>query len=122
MTKHSNDLDTLFAALSDPTRRALLTRLARGPATLSELHSAHDMALPSLMAHVKKLETAGLISSQKQGRIRTCRLTPGAFTPVQSWLEEQHRLWTGRLDRFDAYVTQLAHPSQEHTDDPRPKD
>ncbi|SDF08900.1 DNA-binding transcriptional regulator, ArsR family [Celeribacter baekdonensis] len=122
MTKHSNDLDTLFSALSDPTRRAILTRLARGPATLSDLHTPHDMALPSLMAHVKKLETAGLISTEKQGRIRTCRLTPGAFTPVQSWLEEQRSLWTSRLDRFDAYVTQLAQPNQEQTDDPRSKD
>ncbi|EKE73352.1 ArsR/SmtB family transcription factor [Celeribacter baekdonensis] len=122
MTKHSNDLDTLFSALSDPTRRAILTRLARGPATLSELHNPHDMALPSLMAHVKKLETAGLISTEKRGRIRTCRLTPGAFTPVQSWLEQQRSLWTGRLDRFDAYVTQLTQSAKEHTDDPRSKD
>ncbi|SFI55455.1 ArsR/SmtB family transcription factor [Celeribacter neptunius] len=111
MAKHDSQLDILFTALGDPTRREILTRLARGPATVSELHNAHDgskdMALPSFMGHLKKLEEAGLITSEKRGRVRSCRLNPGAFSPVQSWLETQRTLWSERLDRFDDYVTNL---------------
>lgn len=100
-------LDSLFHALSDPTRRALLSRLARGPASVSDLAAPHDMALPSLMAHLRKLEEAGLIETRKDGRVRTCALVPAAFAPVRGWLDDQRALWEGRLDRLDAYVTQL---------------
>ncbi|WP_010139062.1 ArsR/SmtB family transcription factor [Oceanicola sp. S124] len=108
MAKLDPALDLAFAALSDPTRRRILERLARGPATVSEMHAAHDMSLPSFTAHLKKLEGAGLITSEKTGRVRSCALSPGAFAPVQDWLAEQRALWQGRLDRFDTYVTQLS--------------
>lgn len=100
-------LDTLFQALGDPTRRAMLERLARGPATVSELAAPFDMALPSLLGHVRKLEEAGLVTTAKSGRVRTVTLVPGAFTPIRGWLDEQRAIWEGRLDRLEDYVTRL---------------
>jgi DNA-binding transcriptional ArsR family regulator len=108
MAKYDLSLDTVFTALGDPTRRAILERLARGPASVSELAAPFDMAMPSFMAHLKKLEAAGLIASEKDGRVRTCALVPGAFAPARDWLTAQRDLWEARLDRFDAFVTQLA--------------
>ena len=107
MAKYDFTLDTCFSALGDPTRRAILQRLARGPASVGELAAPHDMALPSFMAHLKKLEAAGLILTEKQGRTRICHLTPNAFAPAKTWLAEQSEIWEGRLDRFDDYVTSL---------------
>ena len=100
-------LDLLFQALGDPTRRALIERLARGPATVSELAAPFDMALPSLLGHVRRLEDSGLVTSEKEGRVRTVQLAPGAFTPVRSWLDEQRAIWEGRLDRLDDYVARM---------------
>lgn len=97
-------LDTLFQALGDPTRRAMLERLARGPATVTELAAPFDMALPSFLGHVQRLESAGLVTTAKAGRVRTVTLVPGAFTPVRGWLDDQRALWEGRLDRLDAYA------------------
>ena len=108
MSKYDSHLDLCFSALGDPTRRKILQRLARGEATVSELAAPHDMALPSFMEHLKKLEAAGLITSRKEGRTRTCRLSPGAFAPAKSWLAEQSEIWEGRLDRFDDYITTLS--------------
>lgn len=107
MNLSPGQLDHLFQALGDPTRRAILERLARGPATVSELAHPFDMALPSFMGHVRRLEDAGLVTSDKAGRVRTVTLVPGAFTPVRSWLDEQRAIWEGRLDRLDDYVTRL---------------
>ena len=108
MAKYDAGLDHFFIALGDPTRRAIVERLTRGPATASELASPHDMALPSFMAHLKRLEASGLVLTEKQGRSRMCRLAPGAFAPARSWLEQQEVAWSARLDQFDAYVTRLA--------------
>lgn len=107
MANNDPSLDLLFSALGDPTRRAIVARLSRGPATVSELAAPHDMALPSFLGHLSKLEAAGLIQSAKQGRTRTCALSPGAFAPVQDWLSEQQNLWETRLDQLDSYVTDL---------------
>lgn len=108
MSKYEPDLDQCFSALGDPTRRGILQRLAQGEATVSELAAPHDMALPSFMEHIRKLETARLLTSRKEGRTRICALAPDAFAPAQDWLTGQRAIWEGRLDRFDAYVTQLA--------------
>ncbi len=108
MAKSEPALDRHFAALGDPTRRTILARLARGDASVSELAAAHDMALPSFMGHLKRLENAGLITSAKTGRVRMCSLAPDAFVPAQGWLDAQRAVWTARLDRFDDYVTNLA--------------
>ena len=108
MAKSYRTLDLCFSALGDPTRRHILQRLARGPASVSELAAPHAMALPSFMGHLKKLEEAGLVTSDKPGRTRTYALAPHAFTPAQHWLTEQRNIWEGRLDRLDDYVTTLA--------------
>ncbi|MFN3207770.1 MAG: ArsR/SmtB family transcription factor [Roseovarius sp.] len=107
MAKYDSKLDLCFSALGDPTRRVILQRLARGPANVSELAAPHDMALPSFMSHLRKLEAAGLVTSEKQGRTRTCALAPDAFAPVEDWLSEQRRTWEGRLDQLDEYVATL---------------
>jgi DNA-binding transcriptional ArsR family regulator len=107
MNLSPGQLDILFQALGDPTRRALLERLARAPASVTELAQPFDMALPSLLAHIRKLEGSGLVETEKEGRIRTVRLVPGAFTPVRSWLDEQRAIWEDRLDRLDDYITRL---------------
>jgi len=107
MSKYDPKLDLCFSALGDPTRRLILQRLARGEASVSELAEPHDMALPSLMEHLKKLEAANLITSKKEGRTRICELAPNAFTPARDWLSEQSAIWEGRLDRFDDYIKNL---------------
>ncbi len=111
MPKHESHLDLCFSALGDPTRRMILQRLARGEASVSELAEPHDMALPSFMEHLKKLEAANLITSKKQGRTRICELSPDAFTPANDWLRKQSATWEERLDRFDDYIKNLM---QEH--------
>lgn len=108
MAKYDSSLDHVFTALGDPTRRAILERLAEGPASVSDLNGMIDMAMPSLMAHLKKLQDAGLISTAKDGRVRTCALVPNACAPARSWLMSQKALWEGRMDRLDALVTDLA--------------
>ena len=98
-------LDTIFQALGDATRRALVERLSEGPATVSDLARPFDMALPSFLLHIRKLETVGLVETIKIGRTRTVTLVPGAFTPVRTWLDDQHALWEARLDRLETFVT-----------------
>lgn len=107
MAKHDSSLDDLFTALGDPTRRDILARLGRGPATVTELAKDYDISLPSFMGHLRKLETAGLVTSEKHGRVRTCAIQPEALAPMRNWLEEQRILWDTRLDRFEDYVINL---------------
>jgi DNA-binding transcriptional ArsR family regulator len=107
MTKFNPSLDDCFSALGDPTRRMVLQRLVHGEASVSELAEPHDMALPSFMGHLRKLEAAGLVTSRKQGRTRVCELAPDAFAPAKNWLSEQSAIWEGRLDRLDDYVLNL---------------
>lgn len=98
-------LDGLFLALSDPTRRAVIGRLSRGPASISELAAPFDMALPSFMKHIHQLEESGWISTEKLGRVRTCRLETATFGAAQAWLDEQRAIWERRTDRLEAFVT-----------------
>jgi DNA-binding transcriptional ArsR family regulator len=98
-------LDDVFQALSDPTRRAVVERLGRGPASTSELARHHPMSMPSFLQHLDVLVRCGLVTSEKQGRVRTYRLTPDGLRPAEHWLESQHRLWTTRLDQLDAFLT-----------------
>ncbi len=107
MAKHDTRLDLLFTALGDPTRRAILTRLAEGETSVSELAAPHSMALPSFLKHLDKLREAGLITTTKAGRVRSCALAPEAFAPMEDWLGEQRAIWNARLDRLDAYVGAL---------------
>ena len=101
------NLDSVFHCLSDPTRRAVIAQLTKGPAPVSELARPHDMALPSFLKHLKVLETGGWIESRKAGRVRTCRLKPDAAEAAGRWLDQQRTLWEARLDRLDAFVTSL---------------
>jgi DNA-binding transcriptional ArsR family regulator len=107
MAKHDPHLDLLFHALSDPTRRMMLKRLASGPAPVTELAGPTGLKLPTILRHLSVLEEAGLVATQKDGRVRSCAFQPRALQPVTDWLEEQRKLWEGRLDRLDDYVTKL---------------
>jgi DNA-binding transcriptional ArsR family regulator len=104
MAKHYPELSLLFHALADPTRRSILTRLAEGPARVTDLAGPTGLRLPTVMRHLSVLEEAGLIATSKDGRIRTCAVVPEAFDPVQTWLDEQRAIWEARLDRLDAFV------------------
>ena len=107
MANNQPALDTVFHALSDPTRRAVIQQLGQGSATVSELAEPFDMALPSFMKHIRVLETSGLIGSKKVGRVRTCEIIPKRLAVVESWLNEQRALWEARVDRLAEYVETL---------------
>lgn len=104
MAKHDPTLDTLFAALSDPTRRAMLNRLMQGPASVSDLAQPFDMALPTILQHLTKLEAGGLISTRKEGRTRVCTANPAALAQAADWLADQRAMWEARLDRLEAFL------------------
>ncbi len=93
-----------FRALADPSRRALVTRLSRGSATVSELAEPFDMAMPSLLSHLRKLEQAGLIRSKKVGRVRTCFAELGPLNEAVRWMTSQRELWERRLDRLETFL------------------
>ena len=107
MPKQSDSLNHVFQALADPTRRAVLERLGRGPATTSELAQPFAMALPSFSQHLKLLENCGLVHSRKQGRTRTYRLAPRPLRQAEDWMARQRRLWEQRLDQLDDYLNTL---------------
>ncbi len=100
-------IDSVFRALSDPTRRRVLEKLARGSASVSELAAPFDMSLPSFMQHMGLLEDSGLVRSRKQGRIRTFELSPKRMQLAESWLTNQRSLWEQRLDQLDDYLLNL---------------
>ncbi|MBA3910268.1 MAG: transcriptional regulator [Rhodobacter sp.] len=107
MAKQDPNLSRLFHALSDPTRRMMLGRLARGPAAVTELAGPTGLRLPTIMRHLSVLEEAGLVSTRKDGRVRSCALEPQAMEPVRGWLDEHRAVWEARLDRLDDYVMTL---------------
>lgn len=107
MPNQSPDLDALFAALADPTRRAILARLTHGPATVTDLAQDAAMALPSFLQHLNRLEDGGLITTAKQGRSRICTLRTGALAPARDWMTRQRLLWDGRTDRLEDYLATL---------------
>ncbi len=102
--QHSQTLDRTFFALSDPTRRSILERLARGPATIGELAEPFGLTLNGLKKHVGILETVNLVITEKVGRARECRLGPAQLEDATSWIVGYRREWERRLDRFGAYV------------------
>ena len=104
MTKHDPDLSRLFHTLADPTRRSILARLAETPARVTDLAGPTGFRLPTVMRHLSVLEDAGLITTTKDGRTRTCAIVPGALDPVRTWLDDQRAIWESRLDRLDAFV------------------
>ena len=107
MPQQVAELDRLFQALSDPTRRAVVERLGHGPAATTELARPFAMALPSFLQHLDVLEKAGLVTSQKTGRVRTYTLTPEPLQEAEDWMTNMRTLWERRLDQFDEYVRNL---------------
>jgi DNA-binding transcriptional ArsR family regulator len=107
------DLNRVFQALADPTRRAVLERLSSGPAPMSELAQPFNMALPSFSQHLDVLENCGLVRSQKTGRVRTYQLEPQPLQVAEQWITEQRAIWESRLDQLDDYLLNL----KEKTDD-----
>lgn len=101
-------LDRTFHALSDPTRRAMVRRLSRGPATVSELAKPLSISLPAVMQHLAVLEASGVVTSRKEGRVRTCQVEHKALTTAERWITERRHLWERRLDRLGAYLNETA--------------
>ena len=106
--KYCEQLDAVLRALADPTRRAVVERLAKSPAVVSELAAPFSMALPSLMQHLRILEEAGLVTSQKHGRVRTVSLRPGGLDVVHLWLGEQRTPAEHQADRLGVHLTRTA--------------
>jgi len=104
MEQYSEQLNGIFQALADPTRRAVLAQLGKGPASISDLARPFEMALPSFMKHIHFLEGSGLIRTRKEGRVRTCVIEKRQFAAVEAWLSEQRALWEGRTDRLERFV------------------
>ncbi|KNG94923.1 ArsR/SmtB family transcription factor [Pseudaestuariivita atlantica] len=102
-----NQLDSFFGAMADPTRRAVIERLTQGPAPVSELHAPHDIALPTFLKHLRKLEDAGLVRSEKRGRVRTVHIEAAPLAVAEDWLARQRRVWEGRLDRLSHLADRL---------------
>jgi DNA-binding transcriptional ArsR family regulator len=100
----SQALDRTFSALSDPTRRDILVRLTIGPASISELARPTGISLPGVMKHVRILEQANLVTTQKRGRTRECRLGPGQMEDATRWIETYRRQWEHRLDRLETII------------------
>ncbi|HEY7720916.1 MAG TPA: metalloregulator ArsR/SmtB family transcription factor [Pedococcus sp.] len=113
----SNDpLSTTFAALADPTRRAILERLAEGDATVGELAEPFAMTLPAISKHLAVLERAGLVTKSRDGQRRNCRITATPLRNATTWLNEYRRHWEANLDSLDSYLTRI----QQSTDKERP--
>jgi DNA-binding transcriptional ArsR family regulator len=110
VTNQHVELDRIFRALADPTRRAVLQRLSGGVAPVSELAEPFDMALPSFLQHLKVLEGCGLVRSRKSGRIRTYQMTPAPLRTAEGWMSKQRALWERRLNQLDRYLEDLKPP------------
>ena len=107
MLNQSSGLDRLFHALADPARRAMVERLSLGPAPVSELARPLPMSLPAAMQHLSVLEAAGLVRSQKVGRVRTCAIEPLALSQAQQWIKARQAEWEHRLDKLGEYLKSL---------------
>ncbi|MBV9286382.1 MAG: helix-turn-helix transcriptional regulator [Hyphomicrobiales bacterium] len=107
MLNNSRALDLAFQALADPTRRAIVERLTQSPAPVSELARPLAMSLPAVMQHLAVLEAAGLVRSEKSGRVRTCRMNPEALSLAEQWIDARRREWERRLDRLGDYLAAL---------------
>lgn len=107
MSLAAESIDSVFRALSDPTRRQVLERLSRSPGSVSELAEPFEMALPSFLQHLRVLEESGLVRSEKRGRVRTYELVAESLKPAEDWLSRQRSMWERRLDQLDGYLLQL---------------
>ena len=119
MVHKADRLDATFAALADPTRRAILARLARGECSVSELSTPFDMSLPAVSKHLKVLEKAGLIARGRDAQWRPCRLEAGRLKEVAEWLDQYREFWEQSFDRLDDYLRRVQ--SKEKKNDGRKK-
>lgn len=120
MVNHSLALDRVFQALADPTRRNLVERLIRGPASVSDLAQPLDMSLPAVMQHLGVLEACSLIRSEKVGRVRTCRMEPGPLHLAEDWIAARRTQWEQRLDQLGDYLAeQPESPAAPESAEPR---
>ena len=113
MDNYTDSLDPIFHALADPTRRAVVQRLVRGPAAIGELAAPFDMALPSFLKHISVLETAGLLTSAKAGRVRTCQLNTDRLVAAERWFDEQRAIWESRYANLDNLLMTLEGETDE---------
>lgn len=111
MLNQSATLDLVFHALADPTRRLMVERLSRGPASVSALARPLAMSLPAVLQHLQVLEASGLVRSEKIGRVRTCRVEPKALRTMEDWIAGRRASWERRLDRLGEYLA-------EHSEEP----
>jgi DNA-binding transcriptional ArsR family regulator len=118
MLNYQSSLDQVFQALADPTRRDMVERLARGPASVSDLARPLDMSLPAVMQHLQVLEASGLVRSEKVGRVRTCRIEPKALSNAERWFAGRRAMWERRFDRLDALLADEK-PKPKSTPKPR---
>ncbi|MCR9138654.1 MAG: metalloregulator ArsR/SmtB family transcription factor [Alphaproteobacteria bacterium] len=107
MAEYQQKLDRVFHALSDPTRRAVIQQLGSGPASVSALADPHKMAFQSFSQHLKVLEDSGLVISEKEGRVRTCKIAGDALVNAQEWIAAQRRRWNEQFDLLDIYLSEL---------------
>jgi DNA-binding transcriptional ArsR family regulator len=117
MLNYSTPLDRAFQALADPTRRAMVERLSRSPASVSELKRPLAMSLPAVMQHLAMLEASGLVLSEKAGRVRTCRINPAALAEAEQWIAARRVEWERRLDRLGEYLNDLKREGESHDKD-----
>jgi DNA-binding transcriptional ArsR family regulator len=113
MLNQSVQLDLMFQALADPTRRVIVERLSRGPASVSELAQPVTMSLPAILQHLQMLEASGLVRSEKTGRVRTCRIEPAAMRALEQWVAERRANWESQLDRLGAYLASQPEPEKK---------
>jgi DNA-binding transcriptional ArsR family regulator len=112
----SERLDSTFSALADPTRRAILARLAQGEATVNELAEPFDLTLQAVSKHIKVLERGGLVSRARRAQFRPCRLEPEALNAAVAWIEQSRLIWAQRFDQLDAHLRELqAQPKEEQS-------
>lgn len=115
----ADPLSQTLAALADPTRRAILARLAQGEASVNVLAEPFDISLPAISRHLKVLESAGLISRGRDAQWRPCRLEAASLAQVDVWLAPYRRFWEGSFDKMDAYLVELAELTKGNPDGPR---
>jgi DNA-binding transcriptional ArsR family regulator len=113
----TDELSNTFAALADPTRRAILARLATGDATVNELAEPFHLKLPTVSKHLKVLQRAGLVTQSRKAQWRPCRLEPAPLKDVADWVERYRRIWDERLNQLDAYLTELQQKEKNRDDD-----
>jgi DNA-binding transcriptional ArsR family regulator len=116
MVNYSATVHATFAALADPVSMRVVARLSRGEATVSHLAADHQMSLPAFLKHIRSLEEAGVITTRKRGRVRTCRLRAAALSQAEGWLSRHRRFWEGQLDSLEHYLS-----SQDLKEEKKPR-